>query len=141
MRRHFGEFFDFEVSEIHQAGRVLPSQGVVRFTITLGRRIPPVLLLNTASIRSFRFEDFGARGIFRNPGFFDYEAYLQRRGISFTAVVRAQDARRLHGEGGNGITAASMALRARLLDILDARFPSGDGESEPRGANPYSNGN
>jgi competence protein ComEC len=130
VKRHFGESFDLELSEVGQAGRTLPARGAARVYYyprpsdprSLGLRYGSRLELSLRGLR--RPRNFG------NPGSFDYEAYMQRRGIAFTAVVRSAEVIPLPGREGSRLAGAVLSLRTRLLDYIDQRLPA-----VPDGAN------
>lgn len=55
----------------------------------------------------------------RNPGTFDWRAWLARRGIQFTATIRKTDLCVVTGHGqGNALTALSLGLRERFERAL-----------------------
>ena len=132
-KRQYGESFDFELSEVRQAERVLASRGGVRVYYYPRQSDPPSLDLQYGSRVKLAVRGLRRPRNFGNPGAFDYEAYTRRRGINFTAVARASDVTPLTGRGGNRLTGAMFSLRARLLASLDRRFP-GDQDEGRRGA-------
>ena len=126
VRRTFGEYFDFELSEVSQGGQTLPVQGAVR-VYYFPRPHDPRRLDDPASLGV----SYGARlslsasGLrrsrnFLNPGGFDYEAYLRRQGIDFTGVVQAQKITRLPGREGYRWDAALYGLRDRKSTRLNS---------------------
>ena len=129
VKRHFGEFVDLEVSEIRQADRILPSQGAVRVYYYPRPSDPRSLAVEYGSRLELSLRSLRRPRNFRNPGSFDYEAYMQRRGIAFTAVARAAEVTRLPGREGSLLTAAVLRLRTRMIGFLDQRFPSGQGQT------------
>lgn len=139
VKRNLGETFDVEISHLEQAGRTLPSGGSVRVyyyprpATQSGNRPPdlPTLALQYGSRLELALRSLRRPRNFGNPGSFNYEAYMRRRGIAFTAVARAADVTLLPGRAGSRLTGAVFGLRKRLLDFLDRRFPA-DG---PNGTN------
>ena len=125
IKRHFGESFDFELSEVHQAGQTLLSQGAVRVYYYPRPTDPRSLGLQYGSRLELSLRGLRRPRNFGTPGSFDYEAYMRRRGIAFTAVVRAAEVSPLSGREGSRLTGAVLSLRTRLLDSLDRSFPPG----------------
>ena len=130
VKRHFGESFDFELSEVRQTGQTLSSQGMVRVYYYPRPSDPPTLALQYGSRLELSLRGLRRPRNFGNPGSFDYEAYMRRRGIAFTAVARAAEVASLSGREGSRLTGAVLSLRTRLLEYIDQRFPPG-----PDGAN------
>ena len=130
-KQHLGESFDLELSEAHQAGQTLPSGGAVRVYYYPRPSDPPGLGLQYGSRLELSLRGLRRPRNFGNPGSFDYEAYMRRRGIAFTAVARAADVAPLSGREGSRLAGAILSLRTRLLESIDQRFPSGpDGASQ-----------
>ncbi|MGH9783742.1 MAG: ComEC/Rec2 family competence protein, partial [Terriglobia bacterium] len=134
VQRRFGEYFDFELTEAMQGGQALPVQGTLRVYYFpqpgSSRREagPRSLAVAHGEPLALTLRNLRRPRNFLNPGSFDYEAYLRRQGIAFTASVRADEITRLSGQEGNRWTEALFALRSRLLDYLDRQFPA---EQEP----------
>jgi competence protein ComEC len=62
---------------------------------------------------------------YRNPGAFDYQGYLARRHIFWTASARDAAAIRITGDGcGSGFLASLFSFRQATLDRLDRLFSS-----------------
>ena len=131
VKRHFGESFDLELSEVRQADQEFPCQGVVRVYYYPRPSDPSSLGLQYGSRLELSLRGLRRPRNFGNPGSFDYEAYMSRRGIAFTAVARATEVVLLPGREGSLLTGTIFSLRTRLLDYIDQRFPSGpDGTNQ-----------
>ncbi|MBI1956273.1 MAG: ComEC/Rec2 family competence protein, partial [Acidobacteria bacterium] len=129
-----GKYFDLELTEVRQAGRALPAQGQIRLYhfANDNRTPPPEIQYGTRLALSLR--DLRRPRNFLTPGSFDYEAYIHRRGIYFTGLVRdAAEVELLTGRGGSRWRAALDGLRTQLLSHLDLLYP---GQQDPSNRGP-----
>ncbi|MBI2818962.1 MAG: ComEC/Rec2 family competence protein [Acidobacteria bacterium] len=133
-RRPGRETLDFEVEEIHQAGRSVPATGGVRIYYFLNQNGPPSLGVNYGTRLTVLLEDLRRPRNFLTPDSFDWEAYMRRQGIVFTARVRGpEDFEVLPGRAGSWWQAGVYHLRNRFLANLD-RLYAADGGLRDRGA-------
>ena len=123
------EYFDLQLSQVEQGGRKLPAQGIVRIYYFADRQRPQPLNLDYGVRLSLPVADLRRPRNFRNPGFYDFEAYQKRRGIYFTGLIRQpEEMQRLPGRGGSLWVSLLHRLRGRLLANLDRLYPS---EADP----------
>lgn len=124
VKRPGGEYFDLEVEELQQAGKVLPAKGVVRIYYFGGLQHDPPLDYAYGTRLSLFLRNLRRPRNFLTPGGYDYEATMRRQGIFFTGLVQyAAQAQVLAGRKGNGWRSATYHLQSRLLAYLDRRFP------------------
>ncbi|OFW42220.1 MAG: hypothetical protein A3J28_06375 [Acidobacteria bacterium RIFCSPLOWO2_12_FULL_60_22] len=121
-----GESFDLQLTEVRQAGRVLPAEGTIRVYHFTNRVTNPdalPLVVTYGARLRLSLQDLRGPRNFRSPGAYDYEAYLRRQGISFNGLVReVEDVEVVPGNSGARWRAAVYGLRRRLLTYLDQSF-------------------
>ena len=134
MPRPGGKYFDLELTEVRQAGRALPAQGQIRLYhfANDNHAPPPDVVYGTRLALSLR--DLRRPRNFLTPGSFDYEAYIRRRGIYFTGLVRdVAEVAVLPGRGGSRWRAALDGLRGQFLSHIDRLYP---GQQDPSSRGP-----
>ncbi|HWP85235.1 MAG TPA: ComEC family competence protein, partial [Terriglobia bacterium] len=134
-RRPGNESFDLEVEQIRQAGNWLPARGGIRVYYFPNADGPPSLSVAYGTRLLVSLSELRRPRNFLTPGSFDWEAYLRRQGIDFTARVRRPaDLRALSGRRGNGWRAAIFDLRGRLLARIDQLYAEPKGGLSDHGA-------
>ncbi|MBI3895585.1 MAG: ComEC/Rec2 family competence protein [Acidobacteria bacterium] len=128
-----GEYFDLELTEVRQAGRVLLTKGQIRlYRFANPNSVPPPKIAYGTRL-ALSLRDLRRPRNFLTPGFFDYEAYLRRRGIYFTGLVRnISEVEVLPGQGGSRWRGALDGFRVQLLSHLDLLYPAPQSSSNRR---------
>ncbi|MBW2038029.1 MAG: DNA internalization-related competence protein ComEC/Rec2 [Deltaproteobacteria bacterium] len=111
------------VERIYEGNKCTPSTGKVRITIR-----DPALKLRYGYLVRLKAKLYHPRN-FRNPGSFDYEGYLRRRGVLVTGYVRGGDqVQILSKKGGNPLLRRFDRWREEIEAFLDENtLPPGRG--------------
>ncbi len=122
-RRGKDELYLLRLEQVESLQRTWPVSGTIRLQHFRFDELEPRLGLRYGErvVALARLRPI--RG-FHNPGGFDREARARREGAIYYASIKAAElVERLPGRGGHRWMAALHALRAALLDRLDALFP------------------